>query len=137
MIAECASARGLILRPFYGIIRHSLKVASFFTMDIDTICYLVHQELYRTTLEFERRLTERDITLQQVFQAIESGRIVRRERGKRGGLPKCTIRGFVSTDADGKLIPVPVELEVACAVEDEVIFITVYWVKNTHTISRR
>ena len=36
-------------------------------MDIDLIRYLVHEELYRTTLEFERRLSERDITLQQVF----------------------------------------------------------------------
>ena len=99
-------------------------------MDIDTIRYLVHQELYRTTIEFERRLAERDITLQQVFQAIESGRIVRRERGKRGGLPKCTIRGFVSTDVDGNPVPVPIELKVACAVEAELIFITVYWIRS-------
>ena len=31
-------------------------------------------------------------------------------------------------DSEGNPVPLPVELEVACAVEDEVIFITVYWV---------
>ena len=53
---------------------------------------------------------------------------MRQERGKRGGLPKCTIRGYVSTDADGTPVPGTIELEVACAVEDEAIFITAYWI---------
>jgi hypothetical protein len=96
-------------------------------MDLDVIRFFVREERYRTTLEFERRLAERDIALKQVLQVVYSGRIVRQESGKRGGLPKCTIRGFVSTDADGNLVPVPIELEVACAVGDEVIFITAYW----------
>ncbi|MBM3238229.1 DUF4258 domain-containing protein [Candidatus Poribacteria bacterium] len=97
-------------------------------MDIELIRSLVYEGSYRTTLEFERRLAQRDVTLEQVCQVIYSGRIVREEKGKRGGLPKVTIRGFVATDAEGNLVPLTIELEVACAVGDEVVLITVYWV---------
>ncbi|MBC8230684.1 DUF4258 domain-containing protein [bacterium] len=97
-------------------------------MDIDSIRFLVYEGSYRTTLEFERRLAQRDVTLEQVRQVIYSGRIVREEKGRRGSFPKATIRGFVTTDAEGNSVPLPIELEVACAVGDEVIFITVYWV---------
>jgi hypothetical protein len=97
-------------------------------MDIELIRSLVCEGSYRTTLEFERRLSQCDVTLEQVRQAIYSGRIVREEKGKRGGLPKATIRGFITTDSEGNPAPLPIELEVACAVGDEVVFITVYWV---------
>jgi len=74
-------------------------------MDIDLIRSLVREGSYRTTLEFERRLAQRDVTLEQVRQAIYSGRILREERGTRGGFPKATVRGFITTDAEGNPVP--------------------------------
>lgn len=95
-------------------------------MDIDFIRYLVREGSYRTTLEFERILAQRDVTLEQVRQAIYSGRIVREEKGRRGGFPKATIRGFIATDLEGSPVPLSIELEVACAVGEEVVLVTVY-----------
>lgn len=97
-------------------------------MDIDSVRWLVQNDEYSTTREFDRRLEERKVTMEQVKQVIATGRIVREEPGRAPLWPKCTIRGFVSTDAEGNLLPIAIELKVACAVGDEVRFITVYWI---------
>lgn len=95
-------------------------------MDIDHLRYMLREGLYRSTQEFDRRLDEREFTLKQAMEAVFCGRIVRETPGGRG-LPKCTVEGFVPRKVAGLEVPELGALQVACAVGDEVIFITGYW----------
>lgn len=99
-------------------------------MDIDSIRYLIRDGRYRTTKELDRRINEREFTLEQVKEALFTGRVIREEPRQRKGYPKCTIRGYTHRKVANLKLPGLFELEVGCAVADDVvIFLTAYWPK--------
>jgi hypothetical protein len=58
-------------------------------------------------------MSEREFTLEQVKEAISTGRIIREESRQRKGHPKCTIRGFTHRKVANLELPELFELEVA------------------------
>lgn len=71
-------------------------------------------------------MSDREVELEQIEEAIFNGRIVREEPRKKP-YPKCTIRGYTKRGIAGLLLPDLHLLNVACGVGEEVHVITIYW----------
>ena len=94
-------------------------------MDIEHIRYMIREGLTCTSKEFNKRADERGFTLKLACEMIEKqGRIIEERRGD-GPFPKCTIKGSAQRRVGG--ITIIDELYVACAVDEEVVFVTGYW----------
>jgi hypothetical protein len=97
-------------------------------MDIDDIREMIRAGQYEVTIELDRRMNQREVTLEQIKQCIESGRIVREERRQKRGYVKCTILGYAERWVAGIKLPGLFPLCVACAMgRDEIVLITAYW----------
>lgn len=99
-------------------------------MDIDEIRELLQSDQFSTTEEFEDRLDERRIDIEQVIEAILNGRIIRTEPGTKGMSSVHTLRGTVLHDKNGNTLSIPVTLEIAVAVPLDLVLITVYWPRD-------
>jgi hypothetical protein len=98
-------------------------------MDIEWIRAMVEAGNYRTTYEFDARMSQREFTLEEVKEAIRTGRIVREEPKVRGGA-KCTVRGWTPRTIAGLRLSDLFPLEIAVGLGgDVVVFITAYWVE--------
>ncbi len=97
-------------------------------MDLDHIRAMVESGDFTTTYELDARMSQREFSLDNLIEVLRTGRIVREESRKRGG-PKCTIRGYSRRTVAGLELPGSFELEVAVGVDEDVIFITAYWLE--------
>lgn len=97
-------------------------------MDIDSIRYFVQDGDYRFTHEAERRMDERDVTIEQIEQVLLNGRIVQ-EKPKQKPYPECTVLGYADRKLTPDAEPTPWPLHVACAMGDELLIVTVYWLE--------
>lgn len=93
-------------------------------MDMDSIRSLWRVGAVKLSDEVDARTAQREVSIANIEEAIMRGEIVE----EREGHPyrKCTVRGWASRKvADLDIGPWP--LNVACAMNDKLYIITVYW----------
>jgi hypothetical protein len=94
-------------------------------MDIDSVREMLRQNRVKFSNEAKQRMQQRNVTLAQIEQALQTGQIIEERRSKP--YPKCTVRGYVNREVAGLTLPFPQPLNVACALGYELHIITVYW----------
>lgn len=94
-------------------------------MDIESIRDLWNDEEYELSIEVVGRMEQREVTLDNIGEALTNGRIIsERRRGKPH--TSYTVQGWANRQLAGLTIG-PQALNVACAVLDQLFIITVYW----------
>lgn len=93
-------------------------------MDIDWIRVLWEMGDVVYSEEAQDRLWQREVTIENIGDAIRTGRIIEERKGHP--YRRCTVQGWANRKLAG--LDVGTELlRVACAVGDELHIITVYW----------
>ena len=93
-------------------------------MDIDAIQYLWSIDAVLYSEEAQDRLWQREVTRENVGEALRTGRIVEERPGRP--YPKCHVVGWATREVAGLDVGLH-PLHVACAVGEELHIVTVYW----------
>lgn len=96
-------------------------------MEIDEIRFLwgVGDVVYSE--EAQERVWQREVSIENIAQAIETGRIVEERRGRP--YPKCRVQGWADRRVAGLSVGLGL-LNVVCALGEELHIITVFWEKE-------